>query len=98
MDYTRIQCHTKPDMEKVFNGCSDPEFAFSNVPQKSVNVLENFERSLRVHYPQRIIFQLRNILKVWNSILLVGTSVRKRNNLQILLPGYEKHFTISNDK
>ena len=56
MDYTRIQCHTKPDMEKVFNGCSDPEFAFSNVPQKSVNVLENFERSLRVHYPQRIIF------------------------------------------
>ena len=68
----------------------DPEFAFSNGPQTPGN--------LNVHYPQRIIFPLRNILKVWNSIMLVGTSVRKQNNLQILLTGYEKHFTISNDK
>ena len=49
------------------------------------------DRALCVHYSQRIIFQLRNILKVWNSImLLVGTSVRKQNNLQILLTGNEK--------
>ena len=55
-----------------------------------------FERALRVHYPQRIIFQLRNILKVWNAIMLLGTSVRKQHNLQILLPGYEKHSQMTN--
>ena len=97
MDYTRIQCHTKPDMEKVFNGCSDPEFAFSNVPQKSVNVLENFERSLRVHYPQRIIFHEKHSQRL--ELDYVGWNICvEQNNLQILLPGYEKHFTISNDK
>ena len=70
--------------------CStDPEFGLSNVPQKCVKTMEN----LNVHYPQRIIFQLRNILKVWNSIMLVGTFVRKQKNLHILLTGYEKHFT-----
>ena len=57
-----------------------------------------FERALCVHYHQKIIFQLRDILNVLNSIVLVGTSVRKQNNLQILLTGDEKHFTISNDK
>ena len=77
---------------------SDPEFAFSNVPQKCVKRTRKFGHALRVRYPRRIIFQLRSILKVWNSIMFVGTSVRKQNNLQILLTGYEKHFTISNDK
>ena len=56
-----------------------------------------FWTCIRVHYSQRI-FQLRNILKVYNSIVLVGTSVRKQNNLQILLTGCGKHFVISNDK
>ena len=30
--------------------------------------------------------------------MFVGTSARKQKHLQILLPGYEKHFTLSNDK
>ena len=60
--------------------------------------MENFEPALRVYYPQRITFQLRNILEVWNSIMLFGKSARKQNKLQILLTWYEKHFTISNDK
>ena len=59
---------------------------------------EKFEPALRVYYPQRITFQLRNILEVWNSIMLFGKSARKQNKLQILLTWYEKHFTISNDK
>ena len=48
-----------------------------------------FERPLRVYHPQRIIFQLRNFLKVWNSIMLVWKSVRKQNKLHILLTWYE---------
>ena len=32
------------------------EFAFSNVPQKCVKTTGKFDRALRVHYPQRIIF------------------------------------------
>ena len=47
--------------------------------------MENFEPALRVYYPQRITFQLRNILEVWNSIMLFGKSARKQNKLQILL-------------
>ena len=64
---------------------SDPEFTFSNVPRKYVKTMGKFEGALCVHYHQRIIFQLRNILKVWNSIMLFETFVRKQNNLQILL-------------
>ena len=77
---------------------SDLELAFSNVPRSKVRKNNGkCERILRVYYPRRI-FQLRNFLKVWKSIMSVGASVRKQNNFQILLTGYEKHFTISNDK
>ena len=72
---------------------------FSNVPQKYVKTTGKFERALRVHYRHQIII----ILKVWNSIMLVGTSVRRKQyNLQILTnrtyAETNKHFTIPNDK
>ena len=43
---------------------SDPEFAFSNVPQKCVKTMEILTVHYAVHYRQRIIFQLGNILKI----------------------------------
>ena len=50
------------------------------------------------YYPRTIIsFQLRNILKISNSIMLVVhvTSAKKQNNLQILLTRYEEHLTLN---
>ena len=57
-----------------------PEFAFSIVPQKCVETTGKFDRALRrVPYHERTIFQPTNILKVWNSIMLIGTSCEETN-------------------
>ena len=84
-----IKCSSKvcKNNGKIWT-CIMRALSLSNVPQKCVKTTGKFVRALCVHYPQRIIFQFRNI-KVCNSIMFVGTSVRKQNNFQILLTGYE---------
>ena len=71
---------------------SDPEFVFSNVPQKCIKKWEIWPSENNISaekHPQNLEL----------NYILVGTSVRKQNNLQILLTGYggREHFTISND-
>ena len=75
---------------------SDPEFTFSNVPRKCVKTTGKFEPALRVHY--RTISAEKHSVQSLELDYVGWTSVRKQNNLQILLTGYEKHFSISNDK